>query len=108
MELDQKDYGHRIAPHRKATGVHIDVPAISMYTLIRQLEWNRIGLLKMDIEGHEKVLFAGDCSWLDQVDSMCIEWHDDDGEVQLTAIAKRFGFLPPQQLPGIWFLARAR
>jgi hypothetical protein len=87
----------------------LDVPAISIPTLLENLGWDRIGLMKVDIEGHEKILFAGDCNWLDRVDAICIEWHDELSEAkrQLEIIASRFGFTPPQLLPGIWFMSRA-
>jgi hypothetical protein len=75
-------------------------------TICRQLGWSRIGLLKVDIEGHEKVLFAEGCEWLARVDVICIEWHDEFGEIELGKLADRFGFSRPQLLPGIWFMTR--
>jgi len=38
---------------------------------------SRIGLLKMDVEGAEVVVFGGKCVWLNQVDRIAIELHDD-------------------------------
>ena len=65
-----------------------------------------IGLLKVDIEGYEEVLFAGDCPWLLAVDALCIECHGGFGEEDLCRIAQRYGFLEPRRLPGIWYLGR--
>lgn len=109
MELDQNDYGHRIASSDTIGAAELlDVPAISVPTLLKKLGWDRVGLIKIDIEGYEKILFAGECDWLSRVDSLCIEWHDELPEARrhLTAIAHRFGFGPPQLLPGVWFMSR--
>jgi FkbM family methyltransferase len=109
MELDKKDYGHRVASSDAMWGAELmDVPAISVPTLLKKLGWDRIGLMKIDIEGHEKILFSGEIDWLNRVDALCIEWHDEVPEARrrLTTIAHRFGFAPPQLLPGMWFMSR--
>lgn len=107
MEVAQKDYGHRVAKPGATSGEkYIEVPAVSVPTLLRILKWDRIGLLKIDIEGHERVLLSENASWLGLVDSVCIEWHDDFGSNELRRLTERFGFLPPEQLPGIWLLRR--
>lgn len=108
IAFDKWDYGHRVASADQfEPEKHEQVAAISVPTICRQLGWSRIGLLKVDIEGHERVLFAGDCDWLTNVDAMCIECHDGFGETDLIALADRYGFEPPKWLPGIWFMARA-
>jgi len=106
LELGEHDYAHHVVTASKhAMRPRLDVEAISVPTIMRHLSWERVGLLKIDIEGHEAELFARDCDWLDRVDAMCIEWHVEDGPERLGALAKRFGFAKPQQLP-IWFMAR--
>ncbi len=53
------------------------VPAISLPTLLRELGWDGIDLLKMDIEGAEKDVFAdGYESWLPRTRAIYIEVHD--------------------------------
>jgi FkbM family methyltransferase len=52
------------------------VPAVSLPTLFRDHGLDRVDLLKMDIEGAEAAVFAGDVSWLDQVRIIAIEIHD--------------------------------
>lgn len=106
MELSLKDYGHKVAGESAPEHDTVQVEAVSVPTLLKRLQWDREGLLKMDIEGHEKALFAGNCDWLNQVDAMCIECHDDFGEPDLQRLAIRFGFAPPKQLPGIWLRTR--
>jgi len=36
-----------------------------------------LSVLKMDIEGAEVQVFSGDLSWIERVDCMVIELHDD-------------------------------
>jgi len=76
IELGAMDYGHKVSDEsRQPPGQFVEVAAYSVPTLLKRLGWKRIGLLKVDIEGHEKVLFAADCDWLNLVDAMCIECH---------------------------------
>ena len=109
LQVDRKnDYGHAIAK-ADAPGLSsaLTVPAISIPSLLKELGWERIGLLKIDIEGHERVLLGQDCDWLTRVDAICIECHEAFGEGDLQRLAARYGFAPPQRLPGIWFMGRA-
>ena len=107
MTLHKMDYGHRVATGNEPTSsASIEVPALSIPTLLERLGWARIGLLKVDIEGHERTLLSTACDWLSRVDALCIECHEGFGEVDLVQIATRYGFAQPRQLPGIWFLRR--
>jgi FkbM family methyltransferase len=107
MEIDSRDYGHRISTAPDvAPETKLEVAAISVPTVCRQLGWNRIGLLKVDIEGHEAALLSGRCDWLNSVDVLCIECHGEYGEPELEALASRFGFLAPRTADGIWLMTR--
>jgi FkbM family methyltransferase len=52
------------------------VRAITIPDIIRDYHLDKVGLLKVDIEGSEKELFAAPEPWLNQVDAICIELHD--------------------------------
>jgi FkbM family methyltransferase len=106
MERMPADYGHRIAATSTDTQLTVEVEALSVPTVMRRLQWRRIGLLKVDIEGYETVLFGAGCDWLRQVDAMCIECHDEFGASDLERLSDRFGFDRPRKLPGIWLLTR--
>lgn len=107
MDIEQLDYGHRVVGAAEADRQGgLAVAAYSVPTLMRQLGWERIGLLKVDIEGHEKTLLADCAGWIDRVEAMCIECHDGFGEAQLRDFAQRSSFRPPEALPGIWLLTR--
>ena len=51
------------------------VRAITMETLIKEMQLTSIDILKVDIEGAEKELFQ-QCDWLDRVRALAIELHD--------------------------------
>lgn len=53
------------------------VVAWDMNDLIAISGYDRISLLKMDIEGAEAVVFSENLDWLDRVDNIVIELHDD-------------------------------
>lgn len=53
-----------------------DVMAVDIETLLRESTFERISLLKVDIEGAETVVFA-DAPWIDFVDNIVIELHDN-------------------------------
>lgn len=107
MQLLPADYGHKVIDSIEGTrgSEVIDVPAICIPTLLHRLCWDRIDLLKIDIEGHEKILFSDKCEWLSVVETICIECHDGF-ETHLPAVAKNHGFDEPVRLPGIWLLRR--
>ena len=108
LELGERDYGHRIvAPSSVEARPTLAVETISVPTILRRLGWERIGLLKVDIEGHEAALFARDCDWLERVDAMCLEYHHHFADADLARIANQYGFSAPRRLPGnIWLLSR--
>jgi len=109
MDISGLDYGHLViddsAEMPKDCEVN-EVNAISMRSLMAEFELERIGLLKIDIEGYEKRLLTENCDWLRRVDAICIELHDGYSEDDLSSLAVDYGFSEPQRLPGIWLLTR--
>jgi len=53
----------------------VPVRMVSMPTVLAQLDGRRVDMLKVDIEGGERELFAGDTGWLDRVNAIMIELH---------------------------------
>ena len=51
------------------------VRAITMQTLMKEMQLDSIDLLKVDIEGAEKEVFEA-CDWIDKVRCLMIELHD--------------------------------
>jgi FkbM family methyltransferase len=57
---------------------HSDLEAIDLAAVVKRAGKERISLLKMDIEGAEVLVFtATNMAWLDRVDRLVIELHDD-------------------------------
>ncbi|HNW96729.1 MAG TPA: FkbM family methyltransferase [Candidatus Paceibacterota bacterium] len=54
-----------------------DIKAVTIDTLLKQSGFDKIDILKLDIEGSERDLFSNDCSsWIDKVNVIAIELHD--------------------------------
>ena len=51
-------------------------PAVTVPDILRDHGLDRIGLLKLDVEGSEKELFDHCASWISKVDGICLELHD--------------------------------
>ena len=52
------------------------VRGLSMHTLMDEFDIDEIDILKIDIEGSEKEVFAGKPDWLERVGVLIIETHD--------------------------------
>jgi FkbM family methyltransferase len=53
------------------------IPAVDIGTLLRESDFDRISILKVDIEGAEAVVFGpGSAAWLPSVDNIAIELHE--------------------------------
>jgi FkbM family methyltransferase len=50
-------------------------PVLDVPSLMKLVGWDKIDLLKVDIEGSEIEVFASSESWIDSVDSMVVEIH---------------------------------
>lgn len=108
MQRAERDYGHKVQniPYGKQLkGDILQVSSISMPNLLRELGWERIGLLKIDVEGYEGILLRENNLWLRNVDALCIECHEGFGEEDLRVIASTRGWRM-QALPGTWLLTR--
>jgi len=53
-----------------------DIMGVSIGSLLDSSKYERISLLKVDVEGAEAVIFNENIDWLDQVDVIAIELHD--------------------------------
>jgi hypothetical protein len=53
------------------------IPAYSIASIVKEMNWSTIDLLKLDIEGSEKEVFEKNYeSWLPQTKMIIIEVHD--------------------------------
>jgi FkbM family methyltransferase len=56
------------------------VSTITMGNLLADIAFPRVDILKVDIEGAEVQLFAGDLAWLNRIRAIAIEFHGDSRE----------------------------
>jgi len=72
-------------------GEHEDaIKALNMQSILELSGFNEVDLLKVDIEGAEEELFKGDLSWMKQISSIAIEFHDN------SRVASRFDSIMTQ------------
>jgi hypothetical protein len=65
-----------------------------MGSLVAWSGFAQIDLLKVDVEGAERHLFAGDVTWLQNVQRLLVEWHGDSRQASgFDAIVCAAGFV---------------
>src|ERR1700730_1909753 len=67
-----QEWGVRVKPSEVGTKQTVTIPE-----LLKASAQDRISLLKVDIEGAETELFASGTEWLDKVDNIVIELHNE-------------------------------
>lgn len=72
---DGRDWSVQVRPCH--TGEEGALQGMSIPSLLASSGFDRVSLLKIDIEGAEAVVFRSDLDWLDRVDALAIELHDD-------------------------------
>lgn len=83
---DGREWTIQVQEH--ATDEESDITAVDIGSLLSQSEFQRIDILKVDIERAEAVVFARNYeNWIDRVDTFLIELHDSEcREVFLSAL----------------------
>jgi FkbM family methyltransferase len=98
---------HGLSQTGFSTGESISVKGLSVPSLLSELGWDRIDLLKIDIEGAEEAIFGTRAPWLAQVKTIIGEYHRSYQLPQLRADLEPLGFqvtgLPH---PGIFLAVR--
>jgi FkbM family methyltransferase len=70
-----------------------NIPGLPMAEIIKRSGFDRVDLLKLDIEGAEVRVFRGDLSWLNSVRAVAIEFHDDSRELtSFDKVMQQYGF----------------
>jgi hypothetical protein len=70
--------GFKSGPFSNLGKISQNAPPVAMIAVETALEKcgsSRIGLVKIDIEGGEQLLFDGPLGWLDRIDAIIIEFH---------------------------------
>jgi FkbM family methyltransferase len=83
---------HGLIPTHYSTGESITVDGLSVPTILDLLGWDRIDLLKIDIEGAEETLFRAHQPWLAGVQTIIGEYHGSYGIPELRSDLAPLGF----------------
>jgi len=84
------------------------VEGITIPELLRRSGAHRIDLLKLDIEGAEKEIFApGECDWMDHVRAMVVETHGKECEEAVFRATSGGNFAVTRQGEKLVFIRKA-
>ena len=100
LKLDSDPTAHSLVPSPSiGPSSTIEVPQISVASLMEELGLREIDLLKIDIEGYEKTLFASQADWLDSTRYIVGEAHAhvNYGLLELQRDLARHGFRVQQE-----------
>jgi FkbM family methyltransferase len=93
---------------RITSGDGIPVQGFTMASLVARAGFSTIDLLKIDVEGAERHLFAGDQTWLSRVRSIIIEFHQDAREASgFDLIVREAGFAVREIGPQLAYAQRS-
>lgn len=85
-------YASRVTDDPGGDSAGTPVPVVSMEQLMARHGLDRVDVLKVDIEGAEKALFAGGPDWLDRVDLVLAELHPPYTQAHFRRDVARHGF----------------
>lgn len=83
---------HGLTPTHHSKGGAITVDGLSVPTILDRLGWDRIDLLKIDIEGAEEPLFGARQPWLSAVQTIIGEYHGSYQIPELRSDLEPLGF----------------
>lgn len=73
LEPNHEEWSHQV--REAAPGEHSTMTALDIGTILEKSGHERISILKIDIEGSEREVFARNHAWLSKVDHLVIEIH---------------------------------
>ena len=94
LQFDEATVGVGAEWGREMTEGNGDVQAFDIRALMNIAGFQRVGLLKMDVEGAEREIFAGDTDkWLPFIDNIVIELHGDEASRIFHKAIEPYGFV---------------
>ncbi len=109
MEAGDKDYGnkvHDIPFGKEMNNGTLEVDGLSISTIISNLGWGNIDLLKVDIEGYEGILLAKNNDWLSKVTTIIMEIHEGITIDFIKDTVKPYGLTHVKFQQGNWVLSK--
>jgi FkbM family methyltransferase len=89
LSTQHGEYAYTIVGARGEDAV--EVPVVTMPSIMEQAAMTEIGLLKVDIEGAEPELFADCSAWIHRVNALVVECHNGYTAQQLLSDCRRGG-----------------
>jgi FkbM family methyltransferase len=109
METGDKDYGgkvHHIPFGKTMNNGTVTVEGLTVSRMIEKLNWNKIDLLKVDIEGYEGILFTQNNDWLKKVEVIIMEIHEGVAIQLIEDAIAPYGFTNSKQKKGNWIFSK--
>lgn len=109
MDISANDYGHKVhgITFGKDVGTQtVGVEAVSINSLLKELNWPQIDLLKIDIEGYEGVLFGSNTTWLNVTNTIIMEIHEGVSPDEISKILSAYFFNYMVQRKGNWIFSK--
>jgi FkbM family methyltransferase len=109
MSVADKDYGskvHNIALGKNTGNNTTEVEGLSITTILNTLNWQKVDILKIDIEGYEGLLLASNNDWLHNISIIIMEIHEGVtiDFIKDTTAPFGFGYVAPYL--GNWILSK--
>lgn len=109
IEVSNKDYGHKVKEMeygKRIGGKTVTVNGLSINNLIKTLRWPVIDILKIDIEGYEGVLFSKNTEWLQLVETIIMEIHENVSIEDIRETTDKYHFDFTIMRNGNWILSK--
>jgi hypothetical protein len=79
---------------------------MSINTILQKLNWKKVDLLKIDIEGYEGILLTQNNEWLNKIDTIIMEIHEGLTIDSFKSITDKYGFAYIRLEKGNWILSK--
>ena len=77
IDVDEGPWALRVGEAGEGAGRSLgQVRCVTVESLMEEYDMDRVGLLKIDIEGGELEVFQNSTAWIDRVDAVVAELHD--------------------------------
>ncbi|MES2278843.1 MAG: FkbM family methyltransferase [Bacteroidota bacterium] len=109
MAVGDKDYANKVhdIPFGKSMSSDtLAVDGLSMATILQKLNWRKVDLLKIDIEGYEGILLTQNNTWLENVETIIMEIHEGVTLDTLKNATDNYGFIHTKLQKGNWVLSK--
>lgn len=103
MQLSDKPSEHKVSGNGAGD---LEVRGYSIPEIIKEMGWDSIDLLKVDVEGYEYELLQKNTDWLEKVGVMIMELHPPFTQEEFEALMKSKGFTTEELPEGLLLVRR--